>query len=275
MVIRILFVDDDAFLRQLYVNHLEMSGFSVDVAGSPDEAIESAMDRQYNVVVLDLMMPHGTILSPQATEGGFMTGAKLLDPLRKLQEKALYVGLSNTTNVHATQWFRQAGGIFYQKQDYPPSEFAEELRRRTGGGTMKPRAFIVHGHDNATKLELKNYLQNRLGFEEPVILSEKPSRGRTIIEQFEEHARNTDVAFALITPDDYAKADGSGRARQNVILELGYFLGALGRRTGRVFLLKKGDVEIPSDLHGVIYIDISHGIEAAGESIRKELEALP
>ena len=140
---------------------------------------------------------------------------------------------------------------------------------------MKPRAFIVHGHDESSKLQLKNFLQNRLHFDEPLILSELPSRGRTIIEKFEEHAKRADIAFALLTPDDFAASAGSGRARQNVVFELGYFLGILGRKTGRVFVLKKGDVEIPSDLQGVVYIDITHGIEAAAERIRSEIEALP
>ena len=62
------------------------------------------------------------------------------------------------------------------------------------------------------------------------------------------------------------------RARQNVILELGFFLGILGRETGRVILLHAGPLELPSDLSGVTYIDVSKGIESAGEKIRRELE---
>lgn len=87
---------------------------------------------------------------------------------------------------------------------------------------------------------------------------------------------NTTLAFVLLTPDDVgapttARDDEKRRARQNVILELGYFLGMFGRSAGRVFLLHKGPLELPSDLAGLCYIDISSGIEAAGESIRKEL----
>jgi predicted nucleotide-binding protein len=61
------------------------------------------------------------------------------------------------------------------------------------------------------------------------------------------------------------------RARQNVIFELGYFYGLLRRQSGRIVLLHKGGLEIPSDLTGIIYIDITHGIEAAGEEIRRNL----
>ncbi|OGA67701.1 MAG: hypothetical protein A3G81_11210 [Betaproteobacteria bacterium RIFCSPLOWO2_12_FULL_65_14] len=112
---------------------------------------------------------------------------------------------------------------------------------------------------------------------EPIILHEQPSMGRTVIEKFEDYAADAQLAFVLLTPDDkVAPADSSNdlkrRARQNVILELGFFLGKLGRLSGRVFLLHKGPIELPSDLSGVIYIDITGGVDAAGETIRKELK---
>jgi predicted nucleotide-binding protein len=138
-------------------------------------------------------------------------------------------------------------------------------------------AFIVHGHDDAAKLEVKNYLQNSLHIPEPIILHEQPNLGRTIIEKFEGYAQDVQLAFIILTPDDKSSSSDSTNeekrcARQNVILELGYFLGTLGRSSGRIILLFKGPLELPSDIQGLIYIDISHGIEAAGEQIRRELK---
>jgi predicted nucleotide-binding protein len=107
-------------------------------------------------------------------------------------------------------------------------------------------------------------------------LHEQPSLGRTILEKFEDEASNVDVVFILLTPDD-ATYDSTvpnsmkRRARQNVIFELGYFLSKLERKRGRVLLLYKGELELPSDIAGLIYIDITNGIESAGERIRKEL----
>ena len=69
-------------------------------------------------------------------------------------------------------------------------------------------------------------------------------------------------------------SDSSMRARQNVIFELGYFIGKLGRKSGRVILLLKGMVDIPSDLNGILYIHIDNGIQEAGEEIRKAIEAI-
>ena len=114
--------------------------------------------------------------------------------------------------------------------------------------------FIIHGRDDGTKETVARFIE-RLGLK-PIILHEEPNQGQTIIEKFEQHA---EVAFAiaLLTPDDtggLAEEEPSHkpRARQNVIFELGYFTGKLGRR--RVCALTKGHVDIPSDYYGVLYI---------------------
>ena len=138
------------------------------------------------------------------------------------------------------------------------------------------KTFIVHGHNHLRKEELKNYLQNTLHFPEPIILHEKESKGKTIIEKFEKYSDDVDFVFALLTPDDNVVSsdicdDEKRRARQNVIFEIGYFMGQLGRDSGRVLLLHEGSIELPTDILGLIYIDISNGVETAGERIRKEL----
>lgn len=135
------------------------------------------------------------------------------------------------------------------------------------------KLFIVHGHDELSKYELKDYLQNTLHYPEPVILSEIASQGRTVIESFEEESENVGLVFVLLTPDDFTN-DSNVRARQNVIFELGYFMGKLGRKSGRIIALLKGNVDIPSDLGGILYIHIDDGIQAVGEKIRKAIEAV-
>jgi predicted nucleotide-binding protein len=106
-----------------------------------------------------------------------------------------------------------------------------------------------------------------------------PGGGRTVIEKFESEAEAIELVFVLLTPDDEV-ADTSDtetkkyRARQNVIFEMGYFLGKLGRTTGKILLLHKGRLDIPSDIAGIEYIDITNGIESASEKIRRELQAL-
>jgi predicted nucleotide-binding protein len=118
------------------------------------------------------------------------------------------------------------------------------------------QVFIVHGHDEAAKESVARFLM-QLEIK-PVILAEEPSRGKAIIEKLE---ASDDVAFAvvLLTPDDVGavkehKDNLQPRARQNVVLELGYFMALLGR--DYVCALYKGDVEIPSDYFGVVYITL-------------------
>jgi len=125
------------------------------------------------------------------------------------------------------------------------------------------RVFVVHGHDGEMKLDVARTLE-KLGLE-PRILHEKPSGGRTIIEKFENYS-DVNFAVVLLSPDDIGCSesdfpDGAKpRARQNVIFELGFFIGKLGRN--RVAALYRGDdIEIPSDYDGVVYIpyDTSDG----------------
>jgi hypothetical protein len=120
------------------------------------------------------------------------------------------------------------------------------------------KVFIVHGHDDAALQGLARFLE-KLGLE-AIVLMEQPNRGRTIIEKFEDSAGEVGFAVVLMTPDDVGGAvghDQTVRARQNVLFELGFFSGKLGR--GRVCLIRKGDVEIPSDLFGVIYTEMDDG----------------
>ena len=143
---------------------------------------------------------------------------------------------------------------------------------------QSPLAFIVHGHDTHLVLELKNYIQNVLKWREPVILREQPNSGKTIIEKFEDFTQEVDCVFVLLTPDDNVVASGSNdekrRSRQNVVFELGFFYGSLGRKSGKVLLLYKGKVELPSDIYGIVWINVTNGIESAGEEIRRELGPL-
>ncbi len=122
--------------------------------------------------------------------------------------------------------------------------------------------FVVHGHDEAAKLAIADFVKR---FDlNPIILDEKANEGQTIIEKFEAHAGEAGYAIILLTPDDVGAAkdnanDLKPRARQNVILELGYFMGQLGRN--RVCVLYRGNVELPSDIHGIAYVPMNNPAE--------------
>jgi predicted nucleotide-binding protein len=114
----------------------------------------------------------------------------------------------------------------------------------------RSKVFVVHGREEGPREAVARFLE-RLGFR-PIILHEQANQGMTVIEKVE---ANSDVGFAVIilTPDDVGALKGEElqpRARQNELLELGYFIGKLTRR--RVCTLKVGELEIPSDWRGVV-----------------------
>lgn len=139
---------------------------------------------------------------------------------------------------------------------------------------MKPKSndiFIVHGHDGEARESVARFISN-IGLK-PIILHEQANRGRTVIEKVEAHS---DVSFAvvLLTPDDLGRAKNAAdlepRARQNVLLELGYFFGRLGREN--VCALKRGEVEVPSDFAGVVWEKMDEG-NGWKQALGRELEA--
>lgn len=136
------------------------------------------------------------------------------------------------------------------------------------------RVFVVHGRAAAPKLDVARFLE--MLELEPLILHEQPGRGRTIIEKFEDYS---DVQFAivLLTPDDFgspadAPDDRRPRARQNVIFELGYFIGKLGRMNVVALNAGQGDFEILTDYQGVSYVPYDQG-GAWKIAIARELKA--
>ena len=215
------------------------------------------------------------IKAGEASQGGMMGSAELVWPDDHYQEigtVALLIDRFAANPDEATSFahtFYYSGGkITNELQSFAGQvlvpfarDYIDFAKQRTGvaEATSRPprtepaarKVFVVHGHDEAPREAVARFLTT-LSFE-PIILHEQANQGRTVIEKIEAHG---DVGFAvvLLTPDDTGgpkSGEQSPRARQNVILELGYFIGILGR--SRVCALKRGDLEIPSDFGGVVY----------------------
>lgn len=145
---------------------------------------------------------------------------------------------------------------YWEEETQTPTLPGGRERERIAVKADTKKVFIIHGRDNEAKEAVARFLE-RLDLE-PVILHEQPNEGRTIIEKFEEHAQAA-FAVVLLTPDDAGALESEKdklkpRARQNVIFEFGYFIGRLGRK--RVCALTKGDLEMPSDYDGVLYVPL-------------------
>ena len=178
----------------------------------------------------------------------------------------------------------------------PPEEKEEPIKVPTTPLGKKEKVFIVHGRDHKPMKELKSMLSD-FGLN-PIVLHEQPSGSRTIVEKLEKYS-DVGYAFVILTPDDVGGSRDSEsyhsapiemhgrftqrdiveefpsffntRARQNVVLEFGYFMGLLGR--DRVCCLYKGAVELPSDMHGIVYIPFKDPINNVRNKIIKELKA--
>ncbi len=132
--------------------------------------------------------------------------------------------------------------------------------------------FIIHGHDEANLHRLRDLIEKRFKLH-PVIMKWEAGKGRVMIEKFEQEAARCKYAFALLTPDDQIVAtDGEyTQARPNVVFELGWFYGRLGR-TNVAILLKKG-TELHSDLDGISQITFVESVEEKFLDIERELQA--
>lgn len=140
-------------------------------------------------------------------------------------------------------------------------------------GSERDDIFIVHGHDETTKLKTSEFLTD-LVKRPPIILHRQANKGRTLIEKFEDSADSAAYAVILATADDIGRAmkdtDLKPRARQNVVFEMGFFIGAIGR--GRVAVLYDEDIEEVGDMKGIVYI----ALDKAGawkSQLAKEIEA--
>lgn len=278
MLDEVIWVDDDPYLLRLgerCFKSFELQVFPVLKAEDAEKAIQERPAAK--AIILDVMMP-SEHLSPIETKAGFETGVSLAEKIKREHPNLVVLFYTAYSSESFMKEFGRRHFRAYNKAELSVPEVAREVRLAIDGRNRKPKCFIVHGHNDSLIEDLKKYLRDGLGFPDPVILRDVPYRGRTIIEAFEESARLADLVFILLTPDDFggsvAEHDKQKlRARQNVIFEMGYFFGAMQRKRGRVILLLQGACELPSDISGMIPIDITRGIEAADERIREDIAA--
>lgn len=152
--------------------------------------------------------------------------------------------------------------VFSGKPSATPSGAAVNLPQKAA--VHRTKIFVVHGHDPAALEQLELVLR-RLNLD-PYILQNNDGQSKTIIEALEQQIyREAAFGIILMTPDDFGYSKGKGeqerqpRARQNVILEMGMVFASLGRN--RMVILKKGTLEIPSDIDGVLRLEFNDHVK--------------
>ena len=277
----VLFVDDELALLEQFGTVLKYDGYDVLSAGRADDVLNLIDEAgRIDIAILDLQLPieGSDQIPPMLKKDGGELGLILGDKLRKKFSDVPIVFWSGSADE--TLWAKTLNvkNIYTLQKNIGP----ERVRRLVGeilnnrDGRPNQKAFIVHGHAYKLLDEFREWLEQEYNSIEPIVLRDVRSGGETLIDKFETNALGVDLVFVLLTPDDTVLSSRddyqSRRARQNVVFEMGYFFGRLGRKTGRVILLSQGEVELPSDIHGMLTIDVSEGIAAAGDAIRREID---
>ncbi|SHE43618.1 Predicted nucleotide-binding protein containing TIR-like domain [Litoreibacter ascidiaceicola] len=263
----------DRFLNDLKEIEAELNLLQAE-ANDP----HSYGSREFDENHLDELLEDLTDYSRSNGNGALTTK---LSSLQKVEETYGYNRNSKITEIRARtlrviRVLETFGSDFLSREGVEQNEIATKASAGSSvppdSVVVKTKVFVVHGHDNAVLFRVKETLGS-LGLR-PVVLREQPNGGKTVIEKFEEYS---DVGFAVIlmTADDMGGAlaeverdKASPRARQNVVMELGFFASKLGR--SKICVLKSKGVEAPSDIMGVVYTEID-GAEAWRMSLAQEL----
>ena len=261
----ILVIEDDDFIAQCIIETLEKAGYFTLLSKTAYDALDiiDKKNKTISLIILDIMLPRG--INKSSVEDSYLktlknekfTGVFIFKQVRDKYPTIPFIvntALSYDENIY--YFFNKQSKTVIANKSAHPSELLKTIDSLINFSTKYvPKIFIVHGHDEISKLQLKNYVQNSLNLGIPIILHELPSFGQHIFQKFERYARDIDLVFVLLTPDDKLASDKNEdiyRARQNVIFELGFFLGGMEKLKDRnkVILLHEGKIELPADIHG-------------------------
>jgi predicted nucleotide-binding protein len=238
----ILVVDDEKSQLEILEIILTEEGYRVTTARSGEAALEIAKEQHFDLILTDQKMLG-------------MDGIELLKNLFAYDPYLPCILGTAHGSIESAKKALRNGAFDYLEKPYDRETLLKIVRQ----AILNKNVFVVHGHDDGTKDSVARFLE-KLNLR-PIILHEQPNEGMTIIEKFEYHSK-AGFAVVLLTSDDIGYArnkpkEKKPRARQNVIFELGYFIGALGRN--KVCALYKDGVEIPTDYQGILYVPVDSG----------------
>ena len=247
----ILFADNDRDFLETRCEYLEQAGHRIITALTPTAARGTLSRGTIDLAVLDIRLEDDD-------DEKDMSGLILAREVALSVPKIILTGFPSVEAARMALGSRLDGLSpavdFIDKREGPQALIKAVEKALLSLPTRVQDVFIVHGHDDVARELVARFIE-QLGLR-AIILGDQPSNGRTIIAKIEHYSR-VGFVIVLLTPDDigYAKnhpRKKKYRARQNVIFELGFFIGKLGH--SKVCSLYKEDVEILSDYQGVIYI---------------------
>jgi predicted nucleotide-binding protein len=150
--------------------------------------------------------------------------------------------------------------------DMRPAEREHEAKP-----SRRPSVFIGGSRASLEVAHRLSVLLDRMGVD-AVLWSKQFETGKTVLESLSESASCVNAAIFILTGDD--STDTLMNApKANVVLELGVFLGSLGRQ--RTFILTSGAVRLPSDILGTIYLRFDPDrLDSVAEQLRREFRTM-
>jgi serine/threonine protein kinase len=269
---QVLWVDDDRFALSSMSFWLTDRGYEVVPARTPTEAIRVLRSPNHNIAcaIIDLHLPGPSSPIEPA-------GLRLARAIHKEWPSISLICLSNVVSAPAVEWFGRYGAGYFHKLALSGSlqAFTRTIEEALTGRRPPPSALVVHGKADALLSELRGYLTGELGWPDVRVLQEIPSRRRSVAQKFNDEAREAEIVFVLLSPEDatFAAVDqrpGAG-GKADLGFELGYLLGSSKRRACPVVVLTTGGATLPVEADGIEVIDASAGLASVKEQVRLEV----
>lgn len=288
---KILWIDDTPGQVQELAETLRDEGYAVELVSSASEGASLLAEApgQFLAVIVDLLMD----IENFTVHGDH--GPELLDTMHGLHAGLVFgrwvkrhwpdmnvIGISVKADMHDEQikWFKEAADGYFDKYSLYTSIRPLLLRLKIlveeKGHPLILKTFVIHGQDEDSRDKLVKYLRTNLRIPDPIVFRDQSLSLPELLEEPAGETRDFKLVFGILTTTDtHAEPSSDNKAkrhsRENVIFELGCLYGKSLESRGKVILLHSGEIELSTDIPGLTYIDISAGIEASDQLIRREV----
>lgn len=270
---KVLISDDNPlFVKRLTpkiseINYHNMHySIDIDTCLSPDACIENLKNNIYDIIILDVCRSRSNEYTQ--TNSDFLResvqpdycGIDLYEEAVKHNPSAKIFILSNLKVYDIRTLFNNAEAEYFSKNQNVEIEIARCIKNYfdTGKKRILNNIFIVYGKNEYMKMAVTDYIEH-IGLKTIDLYEDSPSGLQSIFNALLNCASVADCAIVLLSADEAIinkeTKKTTYRAQQNVIFEMGFFAGFLGKNKVIVLYEKNSNFEFPSGISDIFYID--------------------